>query len=78
MRNPNIVLSSEQICENAWGMTQGYDHGVTHPIYLLRKSIEPDPEMPTYIHTVHGSGYRFTPNYVETCDICHNSVRVMS
>lgn len=74
MRNPNIVLSSEQICEHAWGMTHGYDNGVAHPIYLLRKYIEPNPETPTYIQTVHRSGYRFTPNYVETCDICHNSV----
>lgn len=74
MRNPNIVLSSEQICEHAWGMTHGYDNGVAHPIYLLRKYIEPNPEVPTYIQTVHRSGYRFTPNYVETCDICHNSV----
>lgn len=78
MRNPNIVLSSEQICEYAWGMTHGYDHGVAHPIYLLRKYIEPDPEEPIYIQTVHRSGYRFTPNYVETCDICHNSVREVS
>ena len=69
MRNPHIVLTSEQICEHAWGMTSGYDHGVAHPIYLLRKHIEPDPDSPTYIQTVHRSGYRFTPNYVETCDI---------
>ena len=78
MRNPNIVLSSEQICEHAWGMTSGYDHGVAHPIYLLRKHIEPDPDSPTYIQTVHRSGYRFTPNYVETCDIWHNCVSVVS
>ena len=77
MRNPNIVLSSEQICENAWGMTHGYDHGVAHPIYLLRKYIEPDPGTPIYIQTVHRSGYRFTPNYVETCDICDNCVSVV-
>lgn len=69
MRNPNIVLSSEQICEHAWGMTQGYAQGVAHPIYLLRKHIEPNPDTPTYIQTVYRSGYRFTPNYVETCDI---------
>jgi len=78
MRNPNIVLSSEQICEHAWGMTHGYDSGVAHPIYLLRKHIEPNPEEPTYIQTVHRSGYRFTPNYVETCDICHDNVSVVS
>ncbi len=77
MRNPNIVLSSEQICENAWGMSYGYGRGVAHPVYLLRKHIEPDPEAPIYIQTVYRSGYRFTPNYVETCDICHSSVSVL-
>lgn len=74
MRNPNIVLNSERICEQAWGTTEGYDHGVSHPIYLLRQSIEPDPKNPIYIHTVHQVGYRFTPNYVETCEKCESSV----
>lgn len=70
MRNPNIVLSSEQICENAWGMEGIYSHGVAQPIRLLRLAIEPDPENPVYIHSVRGVGYRFTPNDVETCDFC--------
>lgn len=66
MQNPDIVLSSEQICEQAWNMAVGYDQGVSHPIYLLRKKIEPDLEHPVYIHTVHGVGYRFTPNKKNT------------
>lgn len=74
MQNPEIVLSSEQICEQAWGMEIGYDHGVSHPIYVLRQAIEPDPPNPTYIHTVRQVGYRFIPNYVETCDKCDNTV----
>lgn len=74
MQNPNIVLSSERICEQAWKMTDGYNQGVAHPIYLLRQSIEPDPEHPSYIHTVWGVGYRFIPDYVETCDKCDNPV----
>lgn len=74
MENPNIVLSSERICEKAWNMTEGYNQGVAHPIYLLRQIIEPDPEHPSYIHTVRGVGYRFIPNYVETCDKCDNTV----
>lgn len=69
MRNPNIVLSSEQICDRAWNMN-GYSNGVAHPIRLLRQAIEPDPKQPIYIHTVRRAGYRFIPNYVETCDIC--------
>lgn len=74
MQNPDIVLSSEQICEHAWSMTGGYDQGVAHPIYLLRQSIEPDPEHPIYIHNSRGVGYSFTPNKVETCDKCEDSV----
>ncbi|WP_300561684.1 response regulator transcription factor [uncultured Oscillibacter sp.] len=77
MRNPNIVLSSEQICKNAWGMTSGYDYGVSHPIYLLRQQIEPHPKNPLYIQTVRGFGYRFRP-YVEICDKCDNNVRKLS
>ena len=74
MQNPGVVLSSKQICEQAWNMTEGYDQGVAHPIYLLRQSIEPDPEHPIYIHNNRGVGYFFTPNKVETCNKCDDSV----
>lgn len=70
MRNPNIVLNSEQICDRAWGMEGTYGHGVAQPVHLLRLAIEPDPENPIYIHTVRRVGYRFTPNNVETCETC--------
>lgn len=70
MRNPNIVLSSAQICENAWGMSGSYNQGVSHPIRLLRQAIEPDPKQPIYIQTIHRFGYRFTPSRVETCEKC--------
>lgn len=32
MRNPNIVLTSEQICEQAWGMGGSYNRGISQPI----------------------------------------------
>ena len=70
MQNPGIVLSSEQICEHAWGMEGSYNRGVSQPIYLLRQAIEPDPIKPIYIQTVYRAGYRFTANRVETCDMC--------
>lgn len=54
MRNPNIVLTSEQICEQAWGMEGSYNQGVSGPIAILRKSIEPDKSQPHYIKTVSG------------------------
>lgn len=58
MRNPNIVLTAEQICEHAWGME--YTQPVDRAIHELRKQIEPDPAYPRYIKTVYRVGYRFT------------------
>lgn len=77
MQNPNIVLTSEQICDQAWGMEGGYNRGISQPIYLLRQAIEPDPDHPTYIQTVYRAGYRFTAKRVEICDICENGVSVL-
>ena len=77
MKHPDEVLSAERICENAWNMDAGYDRGISQPIYLLRQAIEPDPENPRYIHTVHRVGYRFTPNFVEICDECEGIVRTL-
>lgn len=74
MENPKRVLTSAQICEHAWGMAGSYQRGVAHPVYLLRKAIELDPENPTYIETVRGLGYRFTAKEVKTCDKCDSSV----
>lgn len=42
MRNPRIVLTSEQICEHAWEIEGSYNRGVSGPVALLRKAIEPD------------------------------------
>lgn len=77
MRNPDHVFSAEEICERAWSMEGGYNRGVSQPIYLLRKAIEPDPNNPIYIRTVYRRGYRFTPNHVATCDECENFVSVL-
>ena len=70
MQNLDIVLTSEQICEHAWGIEAGYIRGVSQPIYLLRQAIEPDPLNPIYIETVYRAGYRFMAKKAETCDIC--------
>lgn len=68
MRNINIVLTSEQICEHAWGMEGSYKRGVSGPIAILRKIIETDPTCPRYIETVSRIGYRFTAYHSEICD----------
>lgn len=77
MRNPDHVFSAEEICERAWKIEGGYNRGVSQPIYLLRQAVELDPNNPTHIRTVYRMGYRFTPNYVETCDECDSSVSVL-
>ena len=66
MRNPGIVLSAGQICENAWGME--YIQPIDRAIHELRKQIEPNPRQPRYIQTVHRVGYKFTSYSSETCE----------
>lgn len=70
VQNPDIVLTSEQICEHAWGMEGSYNRGISQPVRLLRQAIEPDPDNPIYIKTVRRVGYRYTAHYDETCDEC--------
>jgi len=77
MQNPNIVLTAEQICEHAWEMEGSYNRGVSGPVALLRKAIEPDIANPRYIKTIPRIGYRFTAYYNETCDDCSGSVGLL-
>lgn len=77
MQNPNIVLTAEQICEHAWEMEGSYNRGVSGPIALLRKAIEPDIANPRYIETIPRIGYRFTAYRDETCDDCSGSVGLL-
>lgn len=65
MQNPNIVLTPERICAHAWRMK--YTQSVGQSIHDLRKGIEPNPNQPRYIQTVHRVGYRFVSHPVETC-----------
>ena len=68
MRNPQFVLTPAQICTGAWGLENGYGSDVSGPIAILRRAIEPNPQKPIYIETIYQVGYRFTPNFDETCD----------
>jgi DNA-binding response OmpR family regulator len=56
----NEVVSREQLLRDVWGY---HEHSITRTVdnYVakLRTQIEPDPHNPTYIITVHGSGYQF-------------------
>lgn len=58
--HPNEVITRDALFNIAWG----YDHlpnsrTLDQHISKLRKIIEPNPHIPTLIHTVHGLGYRY-------------------
>jgi len=58
--NPGKPYSRKDLLEIVWGFAfQGYEHTVTAHINRLRIKIEPDPNMPVYILTSWGVGYRF-------------------
>jgi DNA-binding response OmpR family regulator len=59
---PGEVISRAEILDRVWG----YDafptsRTVDNFIVRLRRTLEPEPRAPRYIHTVRGSGYRLTP-----------------
>lgn len=60
IRHRGELLTRDRLLENIWGYkvypaTRTLD---TH-VRRLRKHIEPDPDQPHYIKTVHGIGYLF-------------------
>ena len=55
------VVSRAEILDRVWG----YDafpttRTIDNFIVRLRRTLEPDPQSPRYIHTVRGTGYRLT------------------
>ncbi|MGH7494266.1 MAG: response regulator transcription factor [bacterium] len=60
IRHQGVLLTRDRLLDEIWGYevyptTRTVD---TH-IRRLRKHIEPDPDTPRYIKTVHGAGYLF-------------------
>jgi DNA-binding response OmpR family regulator len=58
--HPGETLSRDRLLEDVWG----YDHfpttrTVDAHIVRLRQKVEPKPDEPRYILTVHGTGYKF-------------------
>ena len=61
-RDPGMVLSREQLVEEAWGREfVGETSSITVFIKKLRAKIEDDPTEPRIIETVWGIGYRLDP-----------------
>ena len=58
--NRGQTLSRDKLLEEIWDSSGDYvgDNTLTVYIKRLREKIEPDPQNPSYIHTVRGIGYR--------------------
>lgn len=61
MKNPNIVLSAEQILSKLWDCDENYVDNNTLTVYIrrLRTKIEDNPSKPKMIITVRGMGYKW-------------------
>ncbi|MDB1688215.1 response regulator transcription factor [Enterococcus casseliflavus] len=60
MSTPNKVFSRSDLIEKVKGIEfDGLDRSIDSHIKNLRHKIELDAKAPTYILTVHGTGYRF-------------------
>ncbi len=60
MRNAGRTLTHEMLLDAGWGENYIGSHNQV-AVYMrrLRAKLEPDPNNPTYLHTVRGIGYRF-------------------
>ena len=57
---PGEALTRDQLLNAAWGIDYlGTTRTLDQHVAQLRKKIEPDPEQPKVLLTVHGVGYRF-------------------
>ena len=61
MKNPDIVLSPEQILNRLWDRDGRYIDNSTLTVYIcrLRAKIEDDPGSPRFIVTVRRMGYKW-------------------
>ncbi|MGH9326448.1 MAG: response regulator transcription factor [Terriglobia bacterium] len=60
--HPEIVISRDQLLNEVWGYEcYPSTRTVDNHILKLRQKLEPDPEHPVHLRTVHGAGYKFIP-----------------
>ncbi|WP_418005260.1 response regulator transcription factor [Mycobacterium sp. PDNC021] len=62
LKNPDRVISRDEMLRDVWGWSAGDASTVTVHIRRLREKIEADPRDPVYLRTEWGTGYRFTPS----------------
>lgn len=60
--HPDEVLTRDALLNAAWGVDYyGTTRTLDQHVVQLRKKVEPAPDQPTVILTMHGVGYRFCP-----------------
>ena len=59
LRNPQRLISKEELVQWVWGDTAVGDGSLTRCIWLLRRLLGDDSNEPRYIETVATVGYRF-------------------
>lgn len=59
LRNPQKVISKEELLNSVWGDTAVTDGSLTRCIWLLRRLLGDDSNEPRFIETVATVGYRF-------------------
>lgn len=63
LEHPNQVVSRDHLIALLKGYERSpFDRSIDVRVTRLRRKIEPKPESPTYLRTVWGEGYLFTPN----------------
>jgi DNA-binding response OmpR family regulator len=59
IRQSGCVVSRDALIDAVWGQDEFINQRtVTNLVVKLRQAIEPDPDQPRYLKTVHGVGYR--------------------
>jgi len=62
-RSPGRVFSRFELINRVQGHDyEGYERTIDAHVKNLRRKIEPDAARPRYVQTVHGVGYRLSPN----------------
>ena len=65
--HPGMVFSREQLLDSVWGDDRTVTpRSVDVYIRRIREKIEPRPQQPGFVQTVHGVGYRFSTSGEES------------
>ncbi len=57
-RNANRIVTTDALCEAAWGDSFGYAQSLMTHVRRIREKIEKDPSQPQSLVTAKGLGYK--------------------